>query len=67
MENKEAREIQEEKMDGGAVKPPEGDGGIYCLSIIGQIEGHYALESNQKATKYDHVVNSCIVCIIRMC
>ena len=29
---------------------------FYCLSIIGQIEGHYALESNQKATKYDHVI-----------
>ena len=42
--------------DGGAVL--EGDGGsfYYCLSIIGQIEGHYALESGQKATKYDHVI-----------
>ena len=35
----------------------EGDGGgIFCLSIIGQIEGHYALEGGQKATKYDHVI-----------
>ncbi len=36
-----------------------GDGGsgmIYCLSIIGQIEGHYTLEQNQKATKYDHIL-----------
>ena len=32
------------------------DSGIYCLTIIGQIEGHYALESNQKATKYDHII-----------
>ncbi len=29
---------------------------FYCLSIIGQIEGHYALDSNQKATKYDHIL-----------
>lgn len=29
---------------------------IYCLSIIGQIEGHYALEPSQKATKYDHII-----------
>ena len=29
---------------------------FYCLSIIGQIEGHYALDSNQKTTKYDHVI-----------
>ena len=31
-------------------------GTIYCLSIIGQIEGHYVLDSNQKATKYDHIL-----------
>ena len=35
----------------------EGDGGsFYCLSIIGQIEGHYSLDSNQKTTKYDHLL-----------
>ena len=33
-----------------------GKSGIYCLSIIGQIEGHYALDSNTKTTKYDHVI-----------
>ena len=31
-------------------------GGIFCLSIIGQIEGHYSLDSNTKTTKYDHVI-----------
>ena len=30
--------------DGAAVLESE-DGGIYCLSIIGQIEGHFALEA----------------------
>ena len=29
---------------------------IFCLTIIGQIEGHYALDNGQKATKYDHVI-----------
>ena len=29
---------------------------IYCLSIIGQIEGHYSLDANTKTTKYDHVI-----------
>lgn len=29
---------------------------FYCLSIIGQIEGHYTLDNNQKTTKYDHVI-----------
>lgn len=41
--------------DGGALL--EGDGGaIFCLSIIGQIEGHYVLDNTQKTTKYDHVI-----------
>ena len=30
--------------------------GIFCLSIIGQIEGHYALDANTKTTKYDHII-----------
>ena len=29
---------------------------IHCLSIIGQIEGHYLLGETQKATKYEHVI-----------
>lgn len=29
---------------------------IHCLSIIGQIEGHYLLGSEQKATKYEHLI-----------
>jgi ATP-dependent protease ClpP protease subunit len=41
--------------DGGAMLEAD-EGDIYCLSIIGQIEGHYALEATQKATKYDHVI-----------
>ncbi len=34
-----------------------GDGDkFYCLSIIGQIEGHYVLDNTQKTTKYDHLI-----------
>ena len=29
---------------------------IHCLTIIGQIEGHYLLPSGTKATKYEHVI-----------
>ncbi len=29
---------------------------IHCLTIIGQIEGHYILPSGQKATKYEHLI-----------
>ena len=29
---------------------------IYCLSVIGQIEGHYLLTDGQKVTRYEHVI-----------
>ena len=41
--------------DGGAILE-NSDRTYYCLSIIGQIEGHYVLDNTQKATKYDHVI-----------
>ena len=40
----------------GSITVSGEDEAFYCLSIIGQIEGHYALESNQKSTKYDHLL-----------
>ena len=29
---------------------------IHCLTIIGQIEGHYILPTDQKSTKYEHII-----------
>ena len=29
---------------------------LHCLTIIGQIEGHYVLPAQTKATKYEHVI-----------
>jgi len=43
-------------MKNGSVEIEGNRGTFYCLSIIGQIEGHYALEQSQKATKYDHIL-----------
>ena len=40
---------------GGVTAGKEGES-IHCLSIIGQIEGHYLLGDNQKATKYEHLI-----------
>ena len=40
----------------GSVAAGNGEESFYCLSIIGQIEGHYVLDSTQKATKYDHLI-----------
>ncbi len=39
----------------------EGDG-IHCISIIGQIEGHYILPQDQKATKYEHIIPMLVSC-----
>lgn len=32
------------------------DSVIHCLTIIGQIEGHYILPQQNKTTKYEHVI-----------
>lgn len=29
---------------------------VHCLTIVGQIEGHYILTDQSKATKYEHVI-----------
>ena len=29
---------------------------IYCMSIVGTIEGHYLAGENQKSTKYEHIL-----------
>ena len=55
-ENKEnATETETDKIkETGSVIT--GDGSIHCLTIIGQVEGHYIFGDNQKATKYEHII-----------
>lgn len=33
---------------------------IHCLSVIGQIEGHYVLSEQNKTTKYEHIIPALI-------
>ena len=40
----------------GAVEIKSKKEKIHCMSIIGQIEGHYLLQDGQKATKYEHII-----------
>lgn len=40
----------------GSVTTNNGRHVIHCLTIIGQIEGHYALPATNKTTKYEHVI-----------
>lgn len=43
-------------MPDGAATLSTDKGKIHCMSIIGQIEGHYLLQEGQKATKYEHII-----------
>lgn len=43
-------------VENGAVTTDNGDHTIHCLTVIGQIEGHYALAGDNKTTKYEHVI-----------
>ena len=40
----------------GSIIASNGKYTIHCLTIIGQIEGHYILSSQNKTTKYEHVI-----------
>ncbi len=40
----------------GAVTTDNGKYTVHCLTIIGQIEGHYTLAGDNKTTKYEHVI-----------
>ena len=54
--NPEATETTE-SMGRSSSVAVKGEGeSIYCLSIVGQIEGHYLLSDGQKTTKYEQVI-----------
>ena len=40
----------------GGITTGKGKHTIHCLTIIGQIEGHYILPATNKTTKYEHVI-----------
>ena len=59
--SKTENEAKTDAEDGGMIKDGAtvlegGKSSIYCLTIIGQIEGHYVLDNSQKTTNYDHVI-----------
>lgn len=51
---------QDRITESGAVVTSNGRHTIHCLTIIGQIEGHNALPSQNKTTKYEHVIPSLV-------
>ncbi len=56
-ENGESRaDTLEGIIKSGSVVSKNGAETIHSLTIIGQIEGHYILPTDQKATKYEHLI-----------
>ena len=53
---KQQKKKFEKSMPDGATNINTERGKIHCMSIIGQIEGHYLLGEGQKATKYEHII-----------
>ena len=54
-ENEESERL-DDIVKNGSVVTKNSKEVIHCLSIIGQIEGHYILPEGQKATKYEHLI-----------
>ena len=54
--NRETEQVLETIDRSASVAVKNGEESIYCLSIIGQIEGHYLLPEGQKATKYEQLI-----------
>lgn len=59
-ENKNDAPFSEEQnqqlIDTGLIAAENARHNIRCLSIIGQIEGHYILPPTNKTTKYEHII-----------
>lgn len=49
-------EQNQQMIDNGMIATVNAPHNIHCLSIIGQIEGHFLLPPQTKTTKYEHVI-----------
>lgn len=56
IENEREEQLNEPVDNDGSVTVSHNGKYIHCLTIIGQIEGHYNLPPNTKATKYEHII-----------
>lgn len=57
MERAEEQDLQTKQIiESGSVTVKRGQYIIHCLTIIGQVEGHFILPPQNKTTKYEHVI-----------
>ncbi len=52
----EYNEAFKQIVDTGSITVEKNGHLIHCITIVGQIEGHYILPSQNKTTKYEHVI-----------
>lgn len=55
-----SEEQNQQIVDTGIVAANNAKHNIHCLTIIGQIEGHYILPPQNKTTKYEHIIPALI-------
>lgn len=55
-----SEEQNQQIIDTGIVAANNAPHNIHCLSIIGQVEGHYILPPQNKTTKYEHIIPALI-------
>lgn len=55
---KEEKQLDESELieETGSIRPANAKHLIHCLTVIGQVEGHYELSSQNKTTKYEHII-----------
>ena len=54
--NENYEQLSAEMVDNGGFSVNKKGKNIHCITIIGQIEGHYILPPTDKTTKYEHVI-----------
>ncbi|MFC4775334.1 ClpP family protease [Paenibacillus sp. GCM10023252] len=54
--DKKANPVMEAIQQLGQTTVPTAESNIFCLSIIGQVEGHLVLPPQNKTTKYEHLI-----------
>lgn len=55
-ENKQEIKRTENEHDGAVTTQDTNGFRLHCITIVGQIEGHYILPDNQKVSKYEHII-----------
>ena len=54
-EKEKAAAEEESSFENGSITVKKDGHYIHCLTVIGQIEGHYILPSQNKTTKYEYM------------